>query len=501
MEELKAECGDIGGTPSDESRGRDSEEKYLQERMKPLELRTSTGTEHLQERNSLPNFNMLIDVAPPLDLSVSKSLLERTSGDSSVLEVKTLSRKSEQSKMFETTTDEFFQEDKSKEHSNDDITTPQPIVFANVESQYSEHANSNASAWSFNKNDEGGEVRGTEEPLEERKNAGLEMRYEKTSAVNAEVSNEQNAKFKENFVEGATVESAVEISSSSAYTQAEYGKCFEQFTTDEDAVPCASVVSAENTKQAFVIENPLMSTRSLSCLSCASFVVERKPMQQQTEFNATTIDHDPHATFANQSVSTYSISEPNTSSASNTSAQRQPNETCNISEAESCYALSSFVNTESTFQPKRAQFAILKKRKIVRPFQPQTNNVMRSSRNKVAPLRRWLGEEPVYRIDEQGDCELVGVTTVRIRDPFLIKHKTGSPTVAMHRERAIAIQRERRHKKHSRAGLAPVNARTGIVPSTEIRYRQAYSSQPKCMRIEELAEDSFLGVESDLVNH
>ncbi|VDM38892.1 unnamed protein product [Toxocara canis] len=202
MEELKAECGDIGGTPSDESRGRDSEEKYLQERMKPLELRTSTGTEHLQERNSLPNFNMLIDVAPPLDLSVSKSLLEWTSGDSSVLEVKTLSRKSEQSKMFETTIDEFFQEDKSKEHSNDDITTPQPIVFANVESQYSEHANSNASAWSFNKNDEGGEVRGTEEPLEERKNAGLEMRYEKTSAVNAEVSNEQNAKFKENFVEG-----------------------------------------------------------------------------------------------------------------------------------------------------------------------------------------------------------------------------------------------------------------------------------------------------------
>uniref|UniRef100_A0A914ZWX5 Uncharacterized protein n=1 Tax=Parascaris univalens TaxID=6257 RepID=A0A914ZWX5_PARUN len=87
----------------------------------------------------------------------------------------------------------------------------------------------------------------------------------------------------------------------------------------------------------------------------------------------------------------------------------------------------------------------LPKRKIVRPNNEQGDGLRRSVRNRVAPNRHWLGEVPIYRVDAQGNRELVDVSTPRIRDPFLLKYNAPSMEVALERSK----QTQRLHK-HSR---------------------------------------------------
>ncbi|KHN75509.1 Beta-ureidopropionase [Toxocara canis] len=92
---------------------------------------------------------------------------------------------------------------------------------------------------------------------------------------------------------------------------------------------------------------------------------------------------------------------------------------------------------------KRQQIAYLAKRKILHPSNVSQEGVRRSARNRVAPARRWLGEVPVYRVDSQGNRELVDVSLVRVRDPFFVKYGTASMEVALERQRQMHKQAKR----------------------------------------------------------
>ncbi|CAP31022.2 Protein CBR-HCP-4 [Caenorhabditis briggsae] len=66
----------------------------------------------------------------------------------------------------------------------------------------------------------------------------------------------------------------------------------------------------------------------------------------------------------------------------------------------------------------------LKKREIIQP-DDATNGVRRSQRNRVKPVRSWLGEKPVYVNSPSGGKRLTGVTDVIIKDKRLCKYRTG----------------------------------------------------------------------------
>uniref|UniRef100_A0A9J2Q1N1 Uncharacterized protein n=1 Tax=Ascaris lumbricoides TaxID=6252 RepID=A0A9J2Q1N1_ASCLU len=114
--------------------------------------------------------------------------------------------------------------------------------------------------------------------------------------------------------------------------------------------------------------------------------------------------------------------------------------------------------------------AYLSKRKIVHPNNEQGEGVRRSARNRVAPTRRWLGEVPVYRIDAQGNRELVDISTAPIRDPFLLKYGTPSMEVAFERYR----QAQRLHT-HSRYLL-----RTVKVARKQERVKELNEKHKRC---------------------
>ncbi|VDM38187.1 unnamed protein product [Toxocara canis] len=101
---------------------------------------------------------------------------------------------------------------------------------------------------------------------------------------------------------------------------------------------------------------------------------------------------------------------------------------------------------------KRQQIAYLAKRKILHPSNVSQEGVRRSARNRVAPARRWLGEVPVYRVDSQGNRELVDVSLVRVRDPFFVKYGTASMEVALERQRQM-------HKRHAHSRQLLQNAK------------------------------------------
>uniref|UniRef100_A0A915ALG3 Uncharacterized protein n=1 Tax=Parascaris univalens TaxID=6257 RepID=A0A915ALG3_PARUN len=94
---------------------------------------------------------------------------------------------------------------------------------------------------------------------------------------------------------------------------------------------------------------------------------------------------------------------------------------------------------------------VLKKPEIVHPTPvAEASGLRRSSRNRVARLRHWLGERPEYRFNEEGNCELIGISTVKIRDRFLIENGTSSPRVAL--ERAKQIKKSNVNRKLHRVG-------------------------------------------------
>ncbi|OZC06580.1 hypothetical protein X798_06426, partial [Onchocerca flexuosa] len=87
--------------------------------------------------------------------------------------------------------------------------------------------------------------------------------------------------------------------------------------------------------------------------------------------------------------------------------------------------------------------AVLCARKIVH-CEEAGQGLRRSTRNRVAPIRRWLGEKPIYRRDQQGTYELVRVEEAIIKDPLFIKYNTIDMSEVLERQK-------REQKQHARA--------------------------------------------------
>ncbi|VDK77188.1 unnamed protein product [Litomosoides sigmodontis] len=87
--------------------------------------------------------------------------------------------------------------------------------------------------------------------------------------------------------------------------------------------------------------------------------------------------------------------------------------------------------------------AVLRRRKIVHSEEIE-QGFRRSTRNRVAPIRQWLGEKPVYRRDQQGTYELVRVEEAVVKDPLYVKYNTIDMSKALQ-------QQKREQKQHARA--------------------------------------------------
>ncbi|VDM07528.1 unnamed protein product [Wuchereria bancrofti] len=87
--------------------------------------------------------------------------------------------------------------------------------------------------------------------------------------------------------------------------------------------------------------------------------------------------------------------------------------------------------------------AVLCARKIVHSGE-EGQGLRRSTRNRVAPIRRWLGEKPVYRRDQQGTYELVRVEEAIVKDPLFVKYNTVDMAEVLERQK-------REQKQHARA--------------------------------------------------
>nr|CDP95127.1 BMA-HCP-4, isoform g [Brugia malayi] len=87
--------------------------------------------------------------------------------------------------------------------------------------------------------------------------------------------------------------------------------------------------------------------------------------------------------------------------------------------------------------------AVLCARKIIHS-EEEGQGLRRSTRNRVAPIRRWLGEKPVYRRDQQGTYELVRVEEAIVKDPLFVKYNTVDMAEVLERQK-------REQKQHARA--------------------------------------------------
>ncbi|CAJ0601743.1 unnamed protein product [Cylicocyclus nassatus] len=101
---------------------------------------------------------------------------------------------------------------------------------------------------------------------------------------------------------------------------------------------------------------------------------------------------------------------------------------------------------------KDTEVMILKPRKVVHPQPPTTPNVRRSTRNRIKPVRQWLGEEPVYARSPGGSKTLVGVNEVEVKDKRWVKARTADIFLAQEREmRWREAQRRRREERKKEA--------------------------------------------------
>ncbi|WKY08290.1 hypothetical protein Q1695_007643 [Nippostrongylus brasiliensis] len=91
---------------------------------------------------------------------------------------------------------------------------------------------------------------------------------------------------------------------------------------------------------------------------------------------------------------------------------------------------------------KRVDAMILKPREVLHPSPPPDPNVRRSSRNRMKPVRQWLGEKPVYAVSPGGSRTLKGVTEVVIKEKRWLKVRTANSAVAVERERAWAAHQQ-----------------------------------------------------------
>ncbi|RCN48070.1 hypothetical protein ANCCAN_05896 [Ancylostoma caninum] len=96
---------------------------------------------------------------------------------------------------------------------------------------------------------------------------------------------------------------------------------------------------------------------------------------------------------------------------------------------------------------EKEEVMILKPRKVVHPEVASTPNVRRSRRNRMKPVRQWLGEQPVYAVSPGGSKTLVGVNEVEVRDKRWVKVKTADFALAQQREMQLAEYKRRMREK------------------------------------------------------
>ncbi|CAB3409700.1 unnamed protein product [Caenorhabditis bovis] len=72
---------------------------------------------------------------------------------------------------------------------------------------------------------------------------------------------------------------------------------------------------------------------------------------------------------------------------------------------------------------RRHSVLVLQPREIIPPEKPPIAGLRRSKRNRVMPLRSWLGEKAVYEHSPSGS-RLRGVTEVEIKDPKMVEYQT-----------------------------------------------------------------------------
>uniref|UniRef100_A0A158PB33 HP domain-containing protein n=1 Tax=Angiostrongylus cantonensis TaxID=6313 RepID=A0A158PB33_ANGCA len=93
------------------------------------------------------------------------------------------------------------------------------------------------------------------------------------------------------------------------------------------------------------------------------------------------------------------------------------------------------------------------------PSSSSTSNVRRSMRNRMKPVRRWLGEKPVYTVSPGGGRTLVGVTEVEVRDKRWLKFKTADFRLAKEREQQLAAHRRFLREKRKQEARARKQSR------------------------------------------
>ncbi|VDM66726.1 unnamed protein product [Strongylus vulgaris] len=96
---------------------------------------------------------------------------------------------------------------------------------------------------------------------------------------------------------------------------------------------------------------------------------------------------------------------------------------------------------------KKCDVMILKPREVVHPSPPSTPNVRRSKRNRMKPVRQWLGELPVYEVSPGGSKTLVGVNEVEVRDKRWLKVRSANLKIAQEREMQLREQQRRLREK------------------------------------------------------
>ncbi|KJH46789.1 hypothetical protein DICVIV_07115 [Dictyocaulus viviparus] len=101
---------------------------------------------------------------------------------------------------------------------------------------------------------------------------------------------------------------------------------------------------------------------------------------------------------------------------------------------------------------------VLKPRKLIRPSTPTTPNVRRSTRNRIKPVREYLGEKAVYTVSPGGSRTLAGVNEVEVKEERWVKVRTASYRLAYVREHQLAdyrrlLREKRRRQAHRRKVL------------------------------------------------
>ncbi|PIO76595.1 hypothetical protein TELCIR_01337 [Teladorsagia circumcincta] len=95
----------------------------------------------------------------------------------------------------------------------------------------------------------------------------------------------------------------------------------------------------------------------------------------------------------------------------------------------------------------RLEPMVLKPRKIIHPEPPPDPSIRRSTRNRMKPVRQWLGEKPVYAVSPGGGRTLQGVTEVEICEQRWLKVRTADYSVASQRELQIAARKRALREK------------------------------------------------------